>query len=125
MRKGLKKLVAVVLTAAMALSFSMPALAAVDEAEPTNNANEKFCITETTTLGDIVRNTEPEKYAQMPDEMKALSGKPEFLEVVRNKYDEKLQNLAQADSLHPCLHHLQGLPSISTEASFHTTIPLK
>ena len=31
-----------------------------------------------------------------PDEMKALSGKPEFLEVVRNKYDEKLQNLAQA-----------------------------
>ena len=70
MRKGLKKIVAVVLTAAMALSFSMPALAAVDEAEPTNNANEKFCITETTTLGDIVRNTEPEKYAQMPDEMK-------------------------------------------------------
>jgi hypothetical protein len=35
-------------------------------------------------------------YGQMPDEMKALSGKPEFLEVVRNKYDEKLQNLAQA-----------------------------
>ena len=50
MRKGLKKLVAVVLTAEMALSFSMPAFAAVDETEPTNNANENFCITETTTL---------------------------------------------------------------------------
>lgn len=35
-------------------------------------------------------------YGQMPDDMKAISGKPEFLEVVRNKYDEKMQNLAQA-----------------------------
>ena len=54
----------------MALSFSMPAFAAVGETEQTNNVNEEFCIAETTTLGDIVRNTEPEKYAQMPDEMK-------------------------------------------------------
>ena len=35
-------------------------------------------------------------YGQMPDEMKAISGKPEFLEVVRNKYDKELQNLAKA-----------------------------
>ena len=54
----------------MALSFSMPAFAAVGETEQTNNVNEEFCIAETTTLGDIVRNTEPEKYAQMPYEMK-------------------------------------------------------
>lgn len=70
MKKTFKKFIATVLTAAMALSFSMPAFAAVGETEQTNNVNEEFCIAETTTLGDIVRNTEPEKYAQMPDEMK-------------------------------------------------------
>ena len=91
MRKGLKKLVPVVLTAEMALSFSMPAFAAVDETEPTNNANENFCITETTTLGDIVRNTEPEKYAQMPDEMKEkfnATNALEYFETTENNNNE-------------------------------------
>lgn len=54
-----------------------------DAEEAQRNAN---------VIGDQAKSL----YGQMPDEMKALSGKPEFLEVVRNKYDEKMQNLAQA-----------------------------
>lgn len=70
MRKGLRKLVAIVLTAAMALSIGTPAFAATNTDEMQSNVNKELYITETTTLGEIIRHTEPEKYVQMPDEMK-------------------------------------------------------
>ena len=34
-------------------------------------------------------------YGQLPDDVKAISGKPEFIEVVESKYDEKTQQLAK------------------------------
>ena len=60
-----KKAVAVVLTAAMALTVGTSAFAAEDETE-----KKDFYITEATTLSDIVEYTNPEEYAQMPAEIK-------------------------------------------------------
>lgn len=45
---------------------------------------------------DVIGDQAEALYGSMPDDMKAISGKPEFLEVVRNKYNKELQNLAQA-----------------------------
>ena len=71
MKKWFKKTVAVVLTAAVALTVGTPVFAAenVTDVNTTSN-NEKFYITETTTWGDVIRYRDLNDYMALPAEMK-------------------------------------------------------
>ena len=83
MKKWFKKTVAVVLTAAMAMSVGMPAFAAENTSE-----REKFYITDVTTLGDIVEYTNPEGYAQMPTETRERLDATNAKECMNNACNE-------------------------------------
>lgn len=73
MKKMFKKAVAVVLTAAMALTVGTPVFAAEDTTDvdvTTTSNGEKFYITETTTWGDVIRYRDLNDYMALPAEMK-------------------------------------------------------
>ncbi len=90
MRKGLRKLAAVVLTAAMALSIGTPAFAA------DNSRNENaFYITENTTLGQIVQYTNPEGYAAMPAESRATLNETYVKDCAENNENVEATNQAR------------------------------
>ena len=64
---SMKKLM-LILIFAFCLALGMSSLAFAEEID--NNQTEEFYITENTTLEDVVRSTNPEQYAIMPEEIK-------------------------------------------------------